>query len=86
MRSKHVAEVTFIQSDNVTHQQSIPEPSNRKIWSSPVGIWTKNYCAGEGQQRFNSQSVFKGLQIMTSKRHVFRRISFEFKQNYGIVS
>jgi hypothetical protein len=24
---------------------------------SPVGLGTKNYCAGEGQQQFVSQSV-----------------------------
>jgi hypothetical protein len=28
---------------------------------SPVGLGTKNYCAGEGQQQFTSQSVIKVL-------------------------
>jgi hypothetical protein len=28
---------------------------------SPVGLGTKNHSAGEDQQQFSSQSVFKGL-------------------------
>jgi hypothetical protein len=28
---------------------------------SPMGLGIKSNCAGEGQQQFSSQSVFKGL-------------------------
>jgi hypothetical protein len=37
----------------------LPGPSDSKenTAMSPVGLKTKNHCAGEGQQQFSSQSV-----------------------------
>jgi hypothetical protein len=37
---------------------------------SPVELGTKNHCAGEAQQQFNSQSVFKGLKGINADARV----------------
>jgi hypothetical protein len=33
----------------------LPQPSESKMILSPMGLGTKNHCAGEGQQPFSSQ-------------------------------
>jgi hypothetical protein len=46
----------------VTLSLKVPRAVRQEsVVMGPVGFGTKNHCAGEGQQQFNSQSVFKGL-------------------------
>jgi hypothetical protein len=58
------------QSSQLTRLKASRAVRQSNMVMSPMGLGTKNRCAGEGQQQFSSQSVESVLSCIVSSRYL----------------